>query len=239
MVRNEKLSYSEDGVELVGQFYFDDALGGARPGILVYPEIFGLGAHAKSRAERLAGLGYAVLACDFLGGGKEYSDMAEAGSLVTPLRESPARMRARAQAGLDALAARAEVDTARIAAIGYCFGGTMALELARSGAPLRAAVGFHSGLGTPAPQDAKNITGKVLVCIGADDPVIPAEQRAAFEQEMRAGGVDWSMQLYGGVVHSFTNKEADERGKPELARYSAVADARSWAAMIELFDEVF
>jgi dienelactone hydrolase len=131
------------------------------------------------------------------------------------------------------------VDATKIAAIGYCYGGSMALELARSGAPLAGVIGFHSGLATAAPQDANNIKGKVLVCIGADDPSIPPDQRSAFEQEMREGRVDWQMNLYGGVVHSFTNPEADQRGQPERARYDAKADARSWAEMCAFFEEVF
>ncbi len=124
-----------------------------------------------------------------------------------------------------------------MAAIGYCFGGTLSLELARSGAPLGAVVGFHSGLATTRPEDASAITGKVLVCIGADDPIIPPEQRADFEAEMRAAGVDWQMHLYGGAVHSFTNPAAD--GSMPAIKYDAAADARSWQAMLDLFAEVF
>jgi dienelactone hydrolase len=115
----------------------------------------------------------------------------------------------------------------------------MALELARSGAAVGAVVGFHSGLGTTQPQDAKNIKGKVLVCLGAEDPGIDAKQRAEFEQEMREGGVNWQMSLYGGVVHSFTNPEADKMGRPDFARYDEQTDKRSWAEMLSLFDEVF
>lgn len=115
----------------------------------------------------------------------------------------------------------------------------MALELARSGAPIVAAMGFHSGLKTTRPEDAKHIRGKVLVAIGADDPGIDMEQRNQFEREMRAGGVDWQVHAYGGVVHSFTNIHADRLGRPDFARYSALADARSWASMRELFNEAF
>ena len=115
----------------------------------------------------------------------------------------------------------------------------MALELARSGAAILGVVGFHSGLGTTAPQDAKNIKGKILVCIGADDPAIPPEQRRAFEDEMRAGQVSWQMTVFGGVVHSFTNPDADKAGRPEMLGYDASADARSWRQMTELFDDIF
>jgi dienelactone hydrolase len=134
---------------------------------------------------------------------------------------------------------RPEVDASKVAAIGYCFGGTLSLELARSGAPIKGVVGFHSGLATALPQDAKNIKGKVLVCIGADDPGVPPEQRAAFEQEMRDGRVDWRMHLYGGVVHSFTNPDAVKLNNPAFARYDEEADKRSWGEMMSLFKEVF
>lgn len=238
-LKTETLRYEADGLSMVSQFYVDDAVAGPRPGILVFPEAFGLGDHAKSRAERLAGLGYVALACDLHGDGRIVSSLEEVMDLIGPMMQNPTGTRARAQGALDALLARPEVDRSKVAAIGYCFGGTMSLELARSGAAIAAAVGFHSGLATTRPEDEHNIRGKVLVCIGADDPGVPPEQRAAFEQEMRTGGVDWRMHLYGGVVHSFTNPEAEKLGRPEFARYDAGADARSWEAMIALFDEVF
>ncbi|MGI4732388.1 MAG: dienelactone hydrolase family protein [Janthinobacterium lividum] len=219
--------------------FVDDARDGRRPGVLVFPEAFGLGDHAKSRAERLAALGYVALACDLHGEGRLFDELDTVMGLINPLRDDPQRTRARARGGFDALLARPEVDQARVAAIGYCFGGTMALELARGGAAIAGAVGFHSGLATIRPEDAKAITGKVLVCIGADDPGIDAAQRTAFEEEMRAGGVDWQMNIYGGVVHSFTNPAADRLGRPDFARYDAKADARSWTEMQAFFNEVF
>ncbi len=123
-----------------------------------------------------------------------------------------------------------------MAAIGYCFGGTMALELARGGEDLKAVVGFHSGLQTSRPDDAKHIKGRVLVCIGSEDPLIPPDQRAAFEQEMRDAGVDWRMNLYGGAAHSFTNPRASEAGMAGI-EFHAPTDVRSWTAMRDLFDE--
>ena len=153
-----------------------------------------------------------------------------------PLMGDPDRTRALGGAGLDVLLGRAEADPARVAAIGYCFGGTMVLELARSGADLKAVVGFHSGLATPRPEDARNIVGSVLVCVGAEDPIVPSAQRAAFEEEMQAGGVDWRMNLYGGAGHSFTNTHADEHGMPGVA-FHGPTDERSWRAMLDLFDE--
>jgi dienelactone hydrolase len=210
-----------------------------RPGVLVFPEAFGLGAHALSRAERLAQMGYVALACDLHGDRRNIMDLQEVMTVVGALRAQVVRIRARALAGLNELSKRAEVDPGKIAAIGFCFGGTMALELARSGANVAAVVGFHSGLATVAPQDACNIKGKVLVCLGGDDAGIPFDQRKAFEEEMRAGKVDWQMNVYGGVVHSFTNPDAHKAGRPEQLRYDAKADARSWREMHALLEEVF
>jgi dienelactone hydrolase len=211
-MQTETVTYEAEGLHMVSHLYYDEPRGGRRPGVLVFPEAFGLGDHAKSRAERLAGLGYVALACDLHGAGRMVHDLNEALELVGPLRAEPARARTRAGKAFNVLQGRPEVDPTKIAAIGYCYGGTMALELARSGAAIAGVVGFHSGLATAAPQDAKNIKGKVLVCIGADDPSIPPDQRGAFEREMREGGVDWQMNIYGGVVHSFTNPQADQRG---------------------------
>ncbi len=238
-MQTQSVQYQADGLAMLGHLAFDASHEGKRPGILVFPEAFGLGKHAISRAERLASLGYVALACDLHGGQYLTKGLEEALGLLAPLRADPAKIRARAKGGLDALLARPEVDPGKIGAIGFCFGGTMALELGRGGADVGAIVGFHSGLATAAPQDAKNIKGKVLVCIGADDPGIDAAQRGAFEQEMRAGGVNWQMSLYGGVKHSFTNPEADKLGRPEFAAYDAQTDKRSWAEMLALFDEVF
>lgn len=210
-----------------------------RAGVLVFPEAFGLGAHAIERAQRLAQEGYAALACDLHGGALVVEDLPTVMGMLAPLFDAPDRTRARAHAALAALSARPEVDAARVAAIGFCFGGTMAFELARSGAAIRAAVGFHSGLGTKAPPSPPgSIAARILACIGAEDPAVPAEQRAGFEAEMRAAAADWQLHIYGNTVHSFTSKAADARNIPHMARYSATADARSWAAMTQLFGEV-
>ena len=237
-MHTEEVTYSADGLNMRSELYLAEGEG-RRPGVLVFPEAFGLSEHARSRAQRLAEMGYAALACDLHGDATLHSDLGTAIGLIQALMEDPLKTRARAQGGLDALLNRPEVDPARIAAIGFCFGGTMALELARSGAPVVAVAGFHSGLKTKRPEDAKNIRGRVLLAIGADDPSIDLEQRGHFEAEMRAGGVDWQMHTYGGVVHSFTNKHADRVQRPDFARYSASADARSWASMRGLFDEAF
>jgi len=235
----ERLTYEADGLAMEGYLYGDDAATRPLPGVLVFPEGHGLGDHAKGKARRLAEAGYVALAGDLHGGERLLTELDEMIESLGPMFKDPSKTRARAQGALDALCARAEVDPARTASIGFCFGGTMSLELARSGAPVSAVVGFHSGLATTDPADAANIKGKVLVCLGADDPGIGPDVRAAFEQEMRGGGVDWRMHLYGGVVHSFTNPAAGAMGRPDFARYDAAADERSWSEMLALFEEVF
>jgi dienelactone hydrolase len=233
-MRTETVTYEADGLPFKSEL-FVEAGTEPKPGVLVFPEAFGLGDHARHRAEGLAKLGYAALACDIHGNGRLVSDLGEALGLLKPLYADTKRMRARGLAALKALNALEEIAPGRTASIGFCFGGTMSLELARSGADLQAVVGFHSGLSTTAPKtDAKAYRGRVLVCIGADDPFIKPEERNGFENEMRNAGVDWQMHLYGGVVHSFTNTEADKRNNPAM-RYSEAADKESWAAMQELF----
>jgi dienelactone hydrolase len=235
----ETLRYEADGLKMESRFYCDEAKKGPRPGVLVFPEAFGIGPHAYSRAERLAREGYAALACDLHGNAGTIEEMEKVMGLLGHMMSDPSHIRARTRTALAALTARPEVDKSRVAAIGFCFGGTMSIELARSGADIKGAVGFHSGLGTPAPQDTRNIKGKVLVMIGADDPMITAEQRTAFETQMREAGVDWQMTLYGGVVHSFTNPDADKRNMPNAIRYDARAERRSWAQMHDFFGEIF
>lgn len=237
-MHTESIEYHADGQRFVGYFAVDDKRSGKRPGVLIGPEASGLNDVNKDRAHQLAELGYAALAIDFVGDGKVLADMQASMALVGRFRDAPEAIRAITHAALAALRARSEVDAAKIAAIGYCFGGTAVLELARSGADVACTVGFHSGLATKRPEDAKHIKGKILACIGADDPIVPPEQRAAFEQEMRAAKVDWRLYVMGGQVHGFMNPNADSFKHPALA-YSKATHARSWHAMRELFDETF
>ena len=150
----------------------------------------------------------------------------------------PLRARGIGMEGLEILLQEPRTDPQRVAAIGYCYGGTLALELARGEADLKAVVGFHSGLVTARPNDAVNILGKVLVLIGADDPIVDNDQRRGFEEEMTGGGVDWQMVVYGGAVHSFTNPRAANFDAPGID-YHEPTDRRSWQAMLDLFAEVF
>jgi dienelactone hydrolase len=234
-MRIEDIEYTVGGSRMIGHLAIDDGRPGSRPGVLVCHEGPGLDEHAKGRAERLAGLGYAAFALDYHGEGKplERDDMM---GRLGALMDDPDKIRELATAGLAILLAQEKLDPTRVAAIGYCFGGTMALELARSGADLGAVVGFHSGLGTQRPARAGEVKAGILVCIGADDPMVPAEQRLAFEQEMRAADVDWRVNIYGGAVHSFTNPNAKATGFPGVA-YHQATDERSWRAMLDFFDE--
>jgi dienelactone hydrolase len=235
-MRTEDIEYQADGARLVGYLAVDDAKPGKRPGVLVAPEGGGLVDLTKSIARRLAEAGYVAFAMDYYGDGQPLADLSEAMPRIMAFMADPTGIRARATAALKVLTDQPQTDAGRLAAIGYCFGGTTVLELARSGADLKAVVGFHSGLGTARPQDAKNIRAKVLTCIGALDPIIPPDQRQAFEKEMTDGGVDWRMNLYGSAGHSFTNPDVGALGRPGF-EYHAETDRRSWRAMLDLFDE--
>lgn len=231
------ISYEADGREMIGTLVVPDGAG-PRPAVLVAHEGGGLDEHARTMANRLAELGYVAFALDYYGGGEPLPDRDSINERLTGLIGDVDRVRALGRAGLAVLLGSERVDAERVAAIGFCFGGTMVLELARSGADLKAVVGFHSGLGTSRPQDASNIMAKVLVCIGSEDPLISPDERAAFEAEMRAGGVDWRMNLYGGAAHSFTNPNAHLAGFAGIAYHEPTA-RRSWRAMLDLFDEAF
>lgn len=212
--------------------------GKAKGGVLVVHEWWGLDGYAKKRADMLAKMGYAAFALDMYGKGIHTDDPKKAGELSGKLRGGPDRklLRERAQAGLDVLK-NCKAKPAGCVAIGYCFGGTTVLELARSGADVKGVVSFHGGLATPNKDDAKNIKGRVLVLHGADDGFESPEEVAGFEKEMRDAKVDWEMVKFGGAVHSFTNPEADKHGIPGLA-YNEKADHRSWKIMEQFLEDV-
>jgi len=234
-MQTRTLEYRDGTVSLSGLLVHDDESAGVRPGIVLFPDARGIGEHVIERAHRLAEMGFVALAADLYGNGAQASDMADARKLMSDLRSDVARWRGRAQTALDALSREENVDPSKLAAVGYCFGGTTALELARSGAPLVGVVSFHGGLSSPKPDDARNIRGKVLVCHGAMDPIVPLAQVAAFEEQMSKTSVDWQVCIYGGAMHAFTNPAANVEGMA----YHAAADRRSWNAMLALFEEVF
>ncbi|MFZ2628267.1 MAG: dienelactone hydrolase family protein [Rugosibacter sp.] len=230
------IEYRDGEVTLRGFLAYDDQLSGKRPGVLVMPEAFGLGDHARQSAERLAALGYVALAADPYGDGFEAKDLQVAMGIAMPLRDDPVKFRQRARVALDTLAALPQVDASRLAMIGYCMGGSFCLELARDGAPLKGVVSFHGALETKRPAQPGQVKAKVLVCHGADDPLVPPAAVNAFTEEMTKAGADWQFISYGGTVHSFTNPAAG--GMSGLA-YNALSDKRSWQAMRAFFDEIF
>jgi dienelactone hydrolase len=233
-MHTQDIEYRIDGKQFVG-YLADGSNGRMTAGVLVAHEGGGMTGHPKERARMLAQLGYVALAMDTFG--EPITSREQAMAVIGALSNDLTTLRKRGRTALDLLKAQANVDPSRTAAIGFCFGGTTVLELARSGADVGCVVGFHSGLTTIAPQDARNIRCKVMVCLGADDPIIPAEHRNAFIDEMRAGGVDYQMLVYGNAGHSFTNREVDAMNLPGFA-YHASTDKRSWQAMRNFFDEV-
>ena len=237
-LRTRTVEYKQGKTVLQGYLAFDDSATGKRPGVLVIHEWMGLNDYAKRRAEQLAGLGYVAFAADIYGKGVRPANMQQAGEQAKIYRDDRALLRARAAAGLDTLRKQEHVDPQRLAAIGYCFGGTAVLELARSGAKISGVVSFHGGLATPRPEDARQIGAKVLALHGADDPHVPAKELAAFEEEMRRAKVDWQLNIYGGAVHSFSNPASGNDPSKGIA-YNARADRRSWDAMKLFFGEIF
>jgi dienelactone hydrolase len=243
-VHTEPLAYSDGDVQLVGFLAYDDAQGvEKRPAILVAPEWRGLDDYAKSRAKQFAALGYVALALDPYGKGQVAKDNDEAGKLAGALKGDRLAMRKRARAALDALDANALAARDSTAAVGYCFGGTMALELLRDGAPIRAVITVHGGLapGKDAQgqaMTAKASTTKVLALHGGDDPHVPPAEVQGFIDEMRGAKIDWQLIEYGGAVHSFSNPKSGDDPSKGVA-YNAVADRRSWAALTGFLADLF
>lgn len=231
--------YEAGDVNLRGYLAYDDALTGKRPGVLVFHEFWGLNDFTRERTRQLAEMGYIAFAADMFG--KVTDDRAEAGRLAGQFRgnwTSGGRqlMRDRARAGLAVLAADPRVDPAHIAAIGFCFGGTTALELAYSGAGVSAVVSFHGGLTAPDPADISHLTTAFLILHGADDPTIKPEDITALQEGLRKAKVDWQMVYYGGARHGYMNPASGN--KPGASAYNEVAARRSWQAMRDFFREV-
>lgn len=232
------IEYKEGETTLQGYVAYDDGIADKRPGILVVHDWMGFGPFGNQKAQELAKLGYIAMAVDIYGKGVRPQNTDEAGTLVGVYKADRALLRKRILAGYETLKKEALVDTDKIAVMGFCFGGTTALELARSGAPIKGVVSFHGGLSTPTPKDAKNIKAKILALHGADDPYVPADEVQAFEKEMNDGHVDWQLIKYSGAVHAFTNPAAGNDNSKGAA-YNERADKRSWVAMQDFFQEVF
>ncbi len=233
----QPVQYKANDTVLAGYLAYDDAIAGKRPGVLVVHEFWGLNEFAKQRAEAVAKLGYVALAVDMYGKGKVTRDREEARQWAGHVRSTPL-MRKRAQAGLQVLAKHDLVDAKRLAAIGFCFGGTTVLELAYSGADIRGVASFHGGLTVPKPEDMKNIKASLMVLHGANDPHVKAEAIAAFQDAMRQAETDWQMIFFGNAVHSFTNPEAGTDPSTGVA-YNLKAAARSWKYLQIFLEEIF
>ncbi len=235
---SKPIEYKQGDAVLEGFSVYDDAIQGKRPGVLVVHQWKGLGNYEKKRAEMLARLGYNVLAADIYGKGIRPATMAAASAEAGKYKKDRALLRTRVRTGLDVLKSQPLTDQARIAAIGYCFGGTAVLELARSGAEIGGVVSFHGGLGSEESNDASSIKTRVLALHGADDPNVPPKEINAFEEEMRRGKVDWQLVFYGGAVHAFTDWNAGKDNSKGVA-YNERADRRSWEDMKQFLVEVF
>jgi dienelactone hydrolase len=236
-IRTETIEYKHGDVTLEGHLTYEDSFRGPRPGVLVVHQWKGLSYYDKQRSEMLARLGYVAFAVDIYGKGVRPQTVEAAGAEAGKYKNDRALLRARVNAGLEALRRHKLADARRVAAIGYCFGGTTVLEMARSGADVAGVVSFHGALDSPRPEDGKNIKCKVLALHGADDPFVPDKDVAAFVAEMRGAKVDWQLVQYGGAVHSFTDWKAD--GSMPGAKYDERADKRSWEDMKQFLAEIF
>jgi dienelactone hydrolase len=230
--------YQHNSVNLQGYMAYDDSIRGKRPGILVVHEWWGLNDYARSRAEQLAELGYVAFALDMYGTGKVTRHPSQASEWSKQVTESMDLWRGRALAGLEVLERNPNVDQSRIAAIGYCFGGSTVQQLAYSGAPIRGVVSFHGSLIPPPEGATRVVKAKILICHGADDPFTKNDHLIKYLDAMRGSGLDWQMIIYGGARHSFTNPDADKMGMDAL-QYNKSADERSWSHMKVFFQETF
>jgi dienelactone hydrolase len=233
------VEYQHDGVTLEGFHVYDDAVSGKRPAVLVIHQWTGLSDYEKDRSRQLAQLGYNVFAADIYGKGVRPVPPA-AGQEAGKYKGNRELYRGRLKAGLEELKKEEHTDTSKIAAIGYCFGGTGVLEIARSGANVAGVVSFHGGLDAADGMAATkgNVKPKVLVCHGAVDPFVPTEQVLAFGKEMDEAGADWQFVAYGSAVHGFTQKMSGN-DPSKGAAYNEKADKRSWEAMKTFFAEIF
>jgi dienelactone hydrolase len=240
-VQGQEVTYRAGETVLKGYLAYDDSTQCKRPGILVVHEWWGLNAYARKRARMLAELGYTALAVDMYGEGKNATHPKDAGRFSSEVKQNLPLAKARFLAAMELLKQHPTVDPKHIAAIGYCFGGGIVLEMARAGLDLDGVVSFHGSLDTAHPARPGVVKAKVLVLNGADDPFVKPEDIAAFKEEMKAAGVSYRFINYPGAKHAFTNPDADSLGKEfglPLA-YNSDADTQSWQAMQEFFNELF
>ena len=237
-IKKDVVEYKHGEVDLKGYLIYDDLLKSKRPGILLVHEWWGQNKYINMRADQLVNLGYVVFILDMYGKGISTDKAKEAQELSAPFYEDRQLMRDRAAAGLEILKNFQKVDPNKLGVMGYCFGGTVALELARSGADLDAVVSFHGGLSTPDTLGAQQIRGDVLVLHGAADPFVPKEEVDNFIKEMNNAGVTWQLNMYSDAMHAFSNPEANTY-KLDGVAYNLKADKRSWEAMRNFFYDIF
>src|SRR5262245_25860290 len=237
-VKTRELEYKQDSTVLQGFVAWDDAAKGRRPGVLVVHEWWGHNEHARNSARRLAQAGYVGFALDMYGKGKVATHPKDAEAFMNEATRDPAVLVARFNAALAQLKQDPHVDPEKIAAIGYCFGGGVVLNMARAGADLDAVVSFHGVLATKTPAEKGKVKARVLVLTGADDPMTPAAVVESFKKEMDEAGARYQVISYPGAKHSFTNPDAAKAGMDALA-YEAEADKKSWDEMLKLFKEIW
>jgi dienelactone hydrolase len=230
------VDYEHDGVKLKGYLAWDETVKGKRPGVLVVHEWWGLNDYARKRADQLAKMGYVAFAVDMYGDGKSSEHPEEAQKMMEACKKNRDTWLGRANAGLEVLRKNENVDPKRLAAIGYCFGGSTVLELAYTGADVKAVASFHGGL--TVPESTKDVKAHVLIATGGSDAFIPKEQVEKVRARLEEGKVHYKIEVYPGAVHSFTVPGADKHGNKNMA-YDKDADEKSWAAMKAMFDEVF
>jgi dienelactone hydrolase len=237
-VQTETVEYKDGDTVLEGYVAWDDAVTGPRPGVLVIHDWTGLQDYAKRRTTMLAELGYIAFAADIYGKGVRPTDPKECAIQAGTYKNDLPTLRRRVTLGYDQLLKRPGLDAQKTAAIGYCFGGTSVLELARSGSPVAGVVSFHGGLGTTLPAAEGAVKGKVLVCHGADDPFVKPPEQEAFREEMAKAKVSYDFLAYPGAVHSFTKPEAGNDPSKGQA-YNEAADKKSWQDMKDFFAKIF
>ncbi len=240
-VQGKEVSYRADGTTLKGYVAYDDAVKGKRPGILVVHEWWGLNDYVRQRARMLAEQGYTALAVDMYGNGKEAHHPDDAGKFSSEVSKNAKLAKARFDAALKLIKKEKTVDAGNIAAVGYCFGGAVALNMARMGEPLKAVLSYHGSLATNHAAEPGKVKARIASFTGEDDPFIPAAQVAAFRQEMDKAGVTYIARTYPGTKHAFTNPGADKLAQEFKLpfAYNATADKASWEEGLAFLSESF
>ncbi len=233
-VKTKQVTYKHGDLECHGFLAWDDAIEGARPGVLVFHEWWGLDAYTKRRAEMLAKLGYIAFAADMYGEGKTVNHPKDAGEMATKVRSNVEDWRKRGLTALGVLISQPECDKSKVAAIGYCFGGSTVQQLAFAGTDLKAVASFHGGLVQPTPEQVKATKSRILICNGADDKFIPEMAIKSFKESLDKGEAKYEFISYPGARHSFTVPDADSHGI-DMLKYNKEADEKSWADMLKLF----